>query len=58
MKLRGFLPPMSKVREPAGRSREILERPVVVSGKVKVRLLMEIVGSDMVGEVVSVAYIS
>jgi hypothetical protein len=35
---------MSKVREPAGRSRETSASPVVESGKVKVRLLTLIVG--------------
>jgi hypothetical protein len=36
---------MSKVRDPAGRLREIFVKPVEPSGKAKVRFLTSIVGS-------------
>lgn len=42
---RKVLPPMSRVREPTGRSSEMLVRPVEPSGKAKVRLLTVMVGS-------------
>lgn len=40
----GLLPPIRRVRLPAGRSRLTSLRPVVLSGKVNVRLLTVIVG--------------
>lgn len=42
------LPPMSRARERAGRSMETLVRPVVPSGKAKVRSLTRIVGGGIV----------
>ena len=44
----GGLPPISREREPAGRSRAILERPVEPSGKAKVRSRTVIVGEAMI----------
>lgn len=38
---------MSSVREPAGRSREMFWRPVLPSGKAKVRSLTSIVGEGI-----------
>jgi len=43
----GGVPPIRRVREPAGREREMFCRPVLPSGKAKVRSLTSIVGEGM-----------
>jgi hypothetical protein len=45
------LPPIKRLREPAGRSRQTFSRPEVPSGKAKVRALVEMLGATMVAGV-------
>lgn len=43
----GDEPPIRRVREPAGREREMFRRPVLPSGKANVRSLTSIVGEGI-----------
>jgi hypothetical protein len=43
----GALPPIKRLREPAGRVRLTFSRPEVPSGKAKVRFFVEMVGATM-----------
>ena len=51
--LSSHLPPIKSVREPAGRSRLMFWRPVVPSGKAKMRFVTAIFGLGRLAAIVS-----